>query len=370
MKKNIILALAALTMLACAEKNTPDAGHGNFNNIKWNFKNGILTISGTGDMEQDQITFSWPWSDYRKKITQVIIEEGITSIGYYAFSGCTNLTSVTIPSSVTSIGEEAFYDCNSLPVFDNLRYADTYLVGTSDRLQSAYTIKDGTKWIGNDAFNHCICLTSIQIPNTIISIGKAAFRYCIVLDSINIPNSVARIENEVFEDCYSLTSVTIPNSVTSIGSNAFCGCINLTSIEIPNSVITIGGSVFGNCVSLTSPVYNDHVFAFMPISYTGAYSISNGIEYIAGGAFASCKVLTSIEIPNSVVSIGDFAFSGCIGLTSVTCLAINPPILEESMFQFEGGMDRSTIPLYVPNQSVEAYKSAYIWKDFNPIVGI
>ena len=172
--------------------------------------------------------------------------------------------------------------------------------------------------IGNYAFSVCYSLTSVTIPNSVTSIGSYAFNGCSRLLSVTIPNSVTNIGEYTFYGCSSLTSATIPNSVTSIGGWAFCDCRSLTSITIPNSVTSIGNLAFYNCSSLTSPLYNAHCFAYMPTSYSGAYTIPEGIEQIAGGAFAYCSSLTSITIPNSVTSIGDWAFKDCSSLTSVT----------------------------------------------------
>ena len=130
--------------------------------------------------------------------------------------------------------------------------------------------------------------------------------------------SVTSIGEWAFAECSSLTSVTIANSVTSIGGHAFFRCSGLTSVTIPNSVTSIGSNAFDGCSGLTSPVYNAHMFAYMPTSYSGTYTIPDGIESIAVGAFAYCTGLTSVTIPNSVTSIGDGAFEGCTGLTSVT----------------------------------------------------
>ena len=198
----------------------------------------------------------------------------VTSIGNYAFHDCDSLTSVTIPNSVTSIGDYAFCGCSSL--------------------------------------------TSITIPNSVTSIGDFAFYGCSSLTSVTIGESVTSIGEDAFRDCSKLTSVTIPESVTSIGSSAFYNCQSLTSIKLPNSVTSIGDYAFYGCSSLTSPVDNAHCFAYMPNSYTGAYTIPDGIKQIAGAAFYGCSSLTSITIPNSVTSIGSSAFNGCSSLTSVT----------------------------------------------------
>ena len=166
------------------------------------------------------------------------IPNSVTSIGDYAFHGCSSLTSVAIGNSVTSIGEWAFYDCSSL---------------------TSVTIPNSVTSIEYQAFSRCSSLTSVTIGNSVTSIGDWAFRGCSSLTSITIPNSVTSIGDWAFSDCSSLTSITIPNSVTSIGESAFSGCSSLPSIVIPNSVTTIGSSAFYQCSSLTSITFEGTV---------------------------------------------------------------------------------------------------------------
>ena len=135
-----------------------------------------------------------------------LIPNSVTSIGDFAFAGCSGLTSVIIPNSVTSIGSGAFASCSGL--------------------------------------------TSVIIPNSVTSIGSYAFNGCSGLTSVSISNFVTSIGSHAFEDCISLTSVTIPSSVTIIGENSFYNCYSLTSIDIPNSVSTIGNYAFYGCSSL------------------------------------------------------------------------------------------------------------------------
>ena len=184
-----------------------------------------------------------------------IIPNSVTEIGSYAFYGCTGLTSVTIPNSVTSIGYGAFEGCTGLPVVDNIRYADTYLVEAVDKTLSTYTIKDGTKWIGSNAFAYCYDLTSVTIPNSVTEIGDWAFYVCSGLTSVTIPNSVTSIGEAAFYGCTGLTSVTIPNSVTSIGDEAFSACFGLTSITCEASTPPACGSDVFYDVDKSIPLY-------------------------------------------------------------------------------------------------------------------
>ena len=258
---------------------------------------GVLTISGTGNMRNNDSPF------YNNScVKSVIIENGVTSIGDLAFKGCRSLTSVTIPNSVTSIGRRAFCLCTSL---------------------TSITIPNSVTSIGFEAFYQCESLTSVTIPDSVTSIGDEAFYQCESLTSVTIPDSVTSIGNYVFYDCTSLTSATIPDSVTSIGDNAFYDCTSLTSVTIPDSVTSIGNSAFFGCTSLTSETIpnsvtsiGDNVFSFCA-SLTSII-IPNSVTSIGEDAFSYCTNLTSIIIPNSVTSIGDFAFSGCTSLTSVT----------------------------------------------------
>ena len=212
-------------------------------------------------------------------LRSVVISDGVTSIVYNAFRGCSGLTSVTIGNGVTSIGPYAFYGCSGL---------------------TSITIPDSVTSIGDYAFYDCSGLTSVTIPDGVTWIGSYAFRYCSGLTSVTIPDGVTSIGGSVFYGCNGLTSITIPDSVTSIGYNAFRGCSGLTSVTIPDSVTSIGDNAFDECSGLTS------------------VTIGNGVTSIGRETFSGCNGLTSITIPDSVTSIGEYAFYRCSGLTSVT----------------------------------------------------
>ena len=187
----------------------------------------------------------------------------------------------------------------------------------------------------------------IKFDGDVTLIGENAF-ISTSLTSITIPNSVTSIGNYAFSGCQSLTSVTIGNRVTSIGYAAFDNCSSLTSVTIPDSVTSIGGSAFLGCRSLTS------------------VTIGNSVTSIEKSTFQSCHSLTSVTIGYSVTLIGSSAFYYCTSLKEVYCKATTPPSGGGNMF----GYNASGRKIYVPRNSVSAYKSATNWRDYaSDIVG-
>ena len=203
------------------------------------------------------------------------------------------------------------------------------LLGAPISLRGEYSIREGVKVIGDEAFWACKSLISINIPNSVTTIGNSAFALCKSLTSINIPNSVTTIGIEAFCWCGSLISINIPNSVTTIGAGAFRDCDSLTSITIPSSAVTIIGNPFfswhGNLNNESKAfIYEDNVLfnknKTTLIAYRAKetnYTIPNSVTTIGNAAFWGCKSLTSINIPNSVTTIGNWAFWACKSLISI-----------------------------------------------------
>ena len=264
----------------------------------------------------------------------IAFDGDVTMIGNGAFDDCDNLTGVTLPESVTSIGKKAFYDCDGLTEF---------------------TIPDGVTTIGSQAFQKCDSLTSVTIGDSVTTIGSQAFFMCDSLTEFKgkFADGDGRIlvvdgELIIFAQA-GITEYTIPDSVTSIGSIAFKYCDSLTSITIPDSVTSIGYQAFFDCDSLTS------------------VTIPDSVTTIGYEAFSNCDSLTSITIPDSVTTIGGSAFNCCFRLTSVYCQATTPPTLDDYYaFDYNGSRRK----IYVPTESVDAYKSAVGWSKYaSAIVG-
>jgi hypothetical protein len=313
-------------------------------------------------------------------LTLVQLPTSITSIGQYAFYGCSGLTSITIPNLVTSIGNSAFNSCsgltsvsfnainctsmdNSNPVFYGCSSFSTLTIGNNVQNIPDYafyrcsgltsvTIGNSVTTIGQYAFYYCSGLTSVTIPDSVTSIGNSAFYNCSGLTSVTIGNSVTSIGYSTFYNCSGLTSVIISNSVTTISDYAFHSCSALASITIPNSVTSIGGYAFYDCSSLTTVDFNA----------TNCMSMENSSYPV----FSGCFSLSTLTIGSNVQNIPDYAFSGCSGLTSVTNLNPVPQTINSNVFD---GVTKSACTLTVSTSSVNAYQNAAVWEDFAPITG-
>ena len=306
-----------------------------------------------------------------KSLQQVTIPNSVTSIGNCAFQNCTSLSSFTIPGSVSSIGFNAFYNTafyNNESNWNNGLYKDNCFIEAAVDISGVYTIKDGTRLIADEAFCHK-SMTSVVIPNSVKVIGKGAFRRSSSLESVIIPNGVEFLADRIFSGCTSLTSVTLPESIISIGKHAFSYCSSLTSISLPNSIADIGTYAFSDCISLAKIAIPDKIKSIQEYTFASCESLTsvcipNSVTDIKVGAFTRCSALTSITIPSSVTNIDDAAFYWCDALDSVTCYAITPPILHRLAFQKYNAI------LYVPAESVDAYKNADQWKEFGQILPI
>lgn len=261
---HILLLLLSLCLVFGMTTAAEAASSGSCgNDASWTLDDdGTLTISGTGEMKNYE-KYSWldaaPWD--RDAVHAVIVEDGITSIGSYAFRMCHKLTEVTLSDTVTSLGEGAF-DSSSLP--------------------------------------------SIQIPNSVTKIGERAFEDCLSLPSIQIPDSVTKIGEYAFFECEKLKEVTLSGNLERLEDATFCGCTSLSSIQIPAGVKEIGDSVFSDCEILTE------------------VKLSDTVTSLGDSVFSSCTSLPSIRIPASVTEIGEGAFWECPALREYTVDAANP----------------------------------------------
>ena len=360
---------------------------------------GKLIISGTGIMYDYPFDETGPWG---VTVTNIVIEDGITSIGNFAFNGCKdlinvsipysikrigdgtfqeceNLTSIKLPSSVTSVGNWAFGRCPIHSVFiDDL---ESWLNITSpDSPESNYNFMfasyGGYISYSKDLYINGIVVRDIIIPDGVEKIPGWAFRDFTGIRNIQIPSSVAYIGQYAFGGCTGLTSITIPSGVTTIDAYAFCGCNRITSISIPRTVTSIGSAAFSECK--ISSLYIDDLASWLNISFGWGNAnplelasqdvllyvngelledliIPEGITTIPKRAFSNCRNIRRVILPYGVSKIEESAFSNCKSLVDVTL----PYGLQSiGRFAFEScGLNKLVIPNSVT--SIGAYAFRY-----------
>ena len=249
-------------------------------------------------------------------------EYSVTSIGNKALAGCELLTEAVVPNSVATIGNEAFADSKAL---------------------AKVTLGDGVATMGNAVFRGCESLTEAVIPDGVTTLGAETFSGCTKLSKAVLGNGVKALGEKTFYGCTSLAEITIPDAVTTIGNSAFSGCTSLAEITVPDAVTTIGNSAFSGCTALTE------------------ITLPNSVRLIGKSAFSGCSALEKATLGSSVRILSDWAFYGCEALAEMTVLATEPPMASANTF---ANVSRS-IPVYVPKASLEAYRAANVWNEFN-----
>ena len=316
-------------------------------NLSWSMDSeGVLKITGSGDMD-DYKWFSWsnpvPWEEYRNRIwtnlhriQTIIIEEGVTSVGDYAFDFCDNIREIRLPGTLKRIGAYAFQDVESpneetLVAFKipasvssigeaalsgnldvSLEDGNRNFIMSDDVLFSAdgtrllhcnrtkageCAIPFGVSRIEANAFSFCKNLTGIAMPESLKNIGEEAFVACNITHA-DFPEGLLEIGKKAFSECVKLKSVRIPESVVSVGEEAFYGCEALETATLANASSEWGKGAFSNCSNLTS------------------IRFPSGLTDVPAFLLSGCHALVSVSLPESVVNIGPSAFASCLNLAN------------------------------------------------------
>lgn len=355
-------------------------------NLTWTlYEDGVIVVSGSGIMPDDEFDLPLPWWEYYLSITKVFVEENITTIGKSAFSHYPILAEVVIPNSVTSIGKGAFNFNDSLK---------TVSMGNS------------VKIIGVDAFYNCSELANITLPKTVESIGKEAFNSCEKLKSIDVDaenQHFTSIDGVLYDKALTqlLTypggktgECVLPETLTSIADYGFARCQGITTVNIPATVTKIGEFAFSKSkvteINFSNNIATIGIFAFeftpnlktitFPTSLTGmgrGVFGASGVEYatlsvsateISKYAFELCSNLTAVAMSDAIKIINDEAFNKCANLTYLLIDNDNPPTLSGN--PFSGTTDKSQITLYVPAGMESNYYTNTPWNLFKEVKGV
>ncbi len=372
----VVMVCVGLPLVAAEEPTIVDSGTCG-ENLMWTLDNeGTLTISGEGRMD----SFGWsrdealnmlittaPWRQYHGDIRTVLLEDGVTSVGYGSFYGCSVLESVTFPDSLQNIGGGAFCYCSAL---------------------NNVTFPDGLQSVGHNAFSNCTALESVTFPDSLQSIDYNAFYYCTALESVTFGNSLQSIGQGAFAECPSLRSVIVSDNVSFIGNRAFGSSDSPQTLilcnkdsyaaswaessglpyalldgtdeentisETVNSKVsysidrrtrTLTVSVDGKMPSFSGDApwkqYRQYIetvafsdgctsiskHAFSYYKNLKAISLSDSIESIENGAFFYCTSIQDVTIADGVTSVAYDAFYGCSSLQQVS--------IGESLLSFDG----------------------------------
>lgn len=305
-------------------------------------------------------------AQYPASATEIVVDGiyyniGMTSAEVIApkeGSGVTYSGDIVIPSEVNysgmnwivaSIYDGAFMNCSELQTIK---------------------IPETVWYIGQKAFYGCSSLTSIEIPGEVSSIYNSTFAKCSSLESVTLPKSLLRIEEKAFMECLDLSSVTIPDEVTYIGDRAFWMCDNLNEVRLGSSVKTIGEAAFQDCwnlqkINIPNSVTTIGITAFYGCEGLTTITIPGSVPEISPLAFGGCSGLTNVTIGSRVTSIGSSAFANCSSLAEIRCENSNPPGIENSKV-FEN-VDHTKCKVIVPEGSLDKYRSADGWKEFQNI---
>lgn len=300
-----------------------------------------------------------------KRLTEVNLPDTTTNIQWYEFAGWTDLKNIVIPPKVQEIGDCAFENCDNLETI---------------------TILAPLKKIATNCFSNCNALKGVYITNlsawcNIVLYdddGPLNYAHHLFLNgkevtNLIIPNDVTEMQTMAFAGCYGLTSVTMNDELTYTGGGTFKNCINLKNIDFGKGLKIIGGQSFYNCQSLTSVSLPDnikkiHDGAFAECINLQKIDFGDGVETIADGAVDGCENLKSVSFGISTKKI-DLSFFMCDNVEEIICRATTPPEANDLLF-WNSFINTETVLLYVPAQSIEAYRTTYPWSEFKNILPI
>ena len=356
---------------------------------------GTMPENTTIDVREGTVSISEEafWSC--KNLIAITIPNSVVEIGKDAFAFCSNLTSITIPKNVKSIGGDAFY---GTPWYEALPDGEVYFGKVFYKykgavpVETSVEIKEGTTSISDHAFSGA-GIVSIIVPEGVVSIGDGAFNIS-TLTNITIPQSVKSIGLDVFSHNSALKKINLSSIETWLtaeftgsqsipfyyGADLYVNGELVTDLVIPNTVPVVKDYSFSYFKGLKSVTVSDGVKrietnVFRECTNLTTVAISESVSWLGGGSFSGCSSLTDIYIPSKIEALYAEMFALCSNLKSVTCTAVVPPsVTHPNGAPAQGGqfynVPLSECTLYVPEESIDAYKSANKWSEFGQILPI
>lgn len=365
---------------------------------------------------------------YCTNLTEIVIPDSVTHIGSYAFCNDSNLVKITIGRSVRSISSSFSSNPSLRKIQWNAINSFSAGLGTSLSKITEIKVGDGVEYIPNGLFNYSSVSEAI-LPNSVKELGYQSFCSCKRLKTVKLSESLTTIGDMTFSGCDSITSLVIPNSVTVIEKNAFSHMKNLVDLTLSNNLDSVGSSIISECLKLNHLVIPKSLRVAAPHAFNSVrinsftvedgnpyfdsrnncngiietatntliaasnsltvipegvtaigdyafdlcagpsfYDIPEGVTKIGERAFFRCWNLSKIIIPSTVDTICDLAFYYTTMLDTVICKAAIPPVINDEL-TFDWYYNKDAV-LYVPAESVEAYKNANVWEKFQIIVPI
>ena len=324
-----IKSVVALCIGACmAFSQTTITG----STLTWKVADSVLTIAGTGTMPDfgDAVNTRAPWNTKLNEVKKIVVSQGVTSIGKFAFRWLAKVTAVELPAT-------------------------------------------GLTEMGTFAFANCSSLVSVAIPSSLTSVPNSAFAYNLALKSVNLLPGLTLIDGGAFMQCTSLVSVAIPSGVKTIGQSAFNGCKSLETAYIPATVDSIGSTAFNNCGKLKDLVIPEDVRiiesgAFQNCTTLTFIVVPNKVTAIKGSAFSGCKKVTYLVLGSSVDTLTNNVFKDNTALKKVVALGATAPKGKILDYNFSG-LTVADIDLRVIPDAKAGYAASSMWQGFGGIGG-
>ena len=285
----------------------------------------------------------------QKQLKKVTLPAGMTELPMNAFRRMTSLESVVLPAGITAIPSNLFSGCTSL---------------------KSLTIPEGVKTIGEAAFAES-GIESIVIPESVEKIDDKTFQGCPNLESIDIKAPINSLPDFFAFECPNLKSVSLPEGLEEIGFKAFVHCSSLTEVSLPSTVKNMKYAAFAQTglesVSLPDGIEHVGEFCFQEIAAERVDLSNTSLTEMYRGLFVKAESLKEVILPASLKILNNANFLECASLTTVKCLAQEPPLVGEPCFE---DAVKTSATLYVLDASLAAYKSANVWKDFFAVKGL